>query len=105
MAYWSVRAALASLRGLVARYRGCSNVRRRDQVHGNRWQSRFCVLAFGTTVMRCTNATNSNTNMPNKDENNAAPSVRPHYRAFVPTTGHSAPALHVGTLVLTVLAA
>src|ERR1019366_2909761 len=34
-----------------------------------------------------------------------APSVRPHYRTFVPTTGHSAPALHVGTLVLAVLAA
>src|SRR5256885_2348131 len=37
--------------------------------------------------------------------NNAAPSVQPHYRAFVPTTGHSAPALRIGTLVLAVLAA
>src|ERR1019366_5191308 len=37
--------------------------------------------------------------------NNAAPSVRPQYRTFVPTTGHSASALHVGTLVLAVLAA
>jgi hypothetical protein len=37
--------------------------------------------------------------------NNAAPSVQPHYRAFVPTTGHSAPVLRIGTLVLAVLAA
>jgi len=37
--------------------------------------------------------------------NNAAPSVRPHYRTFVPTTGHSAPVLRIGTLVLAVLAA
>lgn len=39
MAYRSVRAALASLRGLVARYRGDSNVPRRDRVHGDRWRS------------------------------------------------------------------
>ena len=25
--------------------------------------------------------------------NNAAPSVQPHYKAFIPTTGHSAPVL------------
>jgi hypothetical protein len=37
--------------------------------------------------------------------NNAAPSVQPHYRAFIPTTGHSAPVLRLGTLVLAVLAA
>src|ERR1035441_5197364 len=37
--------------------------------------------------------------------NNAAPSVQPHYRAFVPTTSHSAPVLRIGTLVLAVLAA
>src|SRR5258705_2937006 len=37
--------------------------------------------------------------------NNAAPSVQPHYRAFIPTTGHSAPVLRIGTLVLAVLAA
>src|SRR3981189_401583 len=29
--------------------------------------------------------------------NNAAPSVQPHYRAFIPTTGHSAPVLRIGT--------
>ena len=37
--------------------------------------------------------------------NNAAPSVQLHYRAFVPTTSHSAPLLRIGTLVLAVLAA
>ena len=37
--------------------------------------------------------------------NNAAPSLQPHYRAFVATTGCSAPALRFGTLALTVLAA
>src|SRR5262245_3913196 len=37
--------------------------------------------------------------------NNAAPSVQPHYRAFIPTTGYSAPVLRIGTLVLAVLAA
>ena len=37
--------------------------------------------------------------------NNAAPSVQLHYRAFVPTTSHSAPMLRIGTLVLAVLAA
>ena len=37
--------------------------------------------------------------------NNAAPSVQPHYRAFVPTTGCSAPVLRFGTLVLAVGAA
>ena len=36
--------------------------------------------------------------------NNAAPSVQLHYRAFVPTTSHSAPVLRIGTLVLAVLA-
>ena len=56
-------------------------------------------------------------NLPNKGSNssvsfgpwprlnNAAPSVQPHYRAFIPTTGHSAPVLRIGTLVLAVLAA
>ncbi len=34
--------------------------------------------------------------------NNAAP---PHYKAFIPTTGHSAPVLRIGTLVLAVVAA
>jgi hypothetical protein len=37
--------------------------------------------------------------------NNAAPSVQPHYRAFIPTTGHSAPVLRIGTLALAVGAA
>src|SRR6266436_7089222 len=37
--------------------------------------------------------------------NNAAPSVQPHYRAFIPTTGCSAPVLRFGTLVLAVCAA
>lgn len=37
--------------------------------------------------------------------NNAAPSVQPHYKAFIPTTGHSAPVLRIGTLVLAVVAA
>jgi len=32
--------------------------------------------------------------------NNAAPSVQPHYRTFIPTTNCSAPALRIGTLVL-----
>ena len=40
-----------------------------------------------------------------KGLNNAAPSVQPHFRAFIPTTGHSAPVLRIGTLVLAVLAA
>ena len=30
--------------------------------------------------------------------NNAAPSLQPHYRAFVPTTGCSVPVLRIGTL-------
>src|SRR6185312_11517535 len=34
--------------------------------------------------------------------NNAAPSLRPHYRAFHATTGCSAPALRIGTLALAV---
>ena len=37
--------------------------------------------------------------------NNAAPSVQLHYRAFVPTTSHSAPVLRIGSLVLAVVAA
>ena len=37
--------------------------------------------------------------------NNAAPSVQPHYRAFVPTTSCSAPVPRIGTLVLADLAA
>src|SRR6476646_7012140 len=37
--------------------------------------------------------------------NNAAPSVQPHYRAFIPTTSCSAPVPRVGTLVLAVGAA
>src|SRR5262245_27649704 len=37
--------------------------------------------------------------------NNAAPSLQPHYRAFLTTTGCSAPALRFGTFVLTVGAA
>jgi hypothetical protein len=37
--------------------------------------------------------------------NNAAPSLQPHYRAFVTTTGCSAPALRIGTLALAVVAA
>ena len=37
--------------------------------------------------------------------NNAAPSVQLHYRAFIPTTSHSAPVLRIGTLVLAVVAA
>ncbi len=37
--------------------------------------------------------------------NNAAPSVQPHYRAFIPTTGCSAPVLRIGTLILAVVAA
>src|SRR5256885_7649397 len=37
--------------------------------------------------------------------NNAAPSLQPHYRAFVATTGCSAPALRFGTLALAVGAA
>src|SRR6266581_1261804 len=37
--------------------------------------------------------------------NNAAPSVQPHYRAFVPTTSCSVPVLRIGTLILAVGAA
>jgi len=37
--------------------------------------------------------------------NNAAPSLRPHYRTFITTTGCSVPVLRIGTLVLAVLAA
>ena len=33
--------------------------------------------------------------------NNATPSLQPHYRAFVTTTGCSAPVLRIGTLTLT----
>ncbi len=32
--------------------------------------------------------------------NNGAPSVRPHYKAFSPTTSASAPVLRIGTLAL-----
>ena len=32
--------------------------------------------------------------------NDAAPSVQPHYRAFLPTTGCSAPVPRIGTLIL-----
>src|SRR6266446_6879246 len=34
--------------------------------------------------------------------NNAAPSVRAHYRTFTPTMGHSPPVRHVRTRVLAV---
>src|SRR5262245_40199878 len=34
--------------------------------------------------------------------NNAAPSLQPHYRAFITTTGCSAPALRFGTFALAV---
>jgi hypothetical protein len=37
--------------------------------------------------------------------NNAAPSLRPHYRTFIAITGCSVPVLRFGTLVLAVLAA
>ena len=37
--------------------------------------------------------------------NNAAPSLQPHYRAFITTTGCSVPVLRIGTLILAVLAA
>ena len=37
--------------------------------------------------------------------NNAAPSLQPHYRAFITTTGCSVPALRVGTLALAIGAA
>ena len=37
--------------------------------------------------------------------NNAAPSLRPHYKTFLTTTGCSAPALRFGTLALAVGAA
>src|SRR5258708_31589409 len=37
--------------------------------------------------------------------NNAAPSVQPHYRAFIPTTSCSVPVLRFCTLVLAVRAA
>ena len=37
--------------------------------------------------------------------NNAAPSLQPHYRTFLTTTGCSAPVLRIGTLILAVLAA
>src|SRR5207248_8658802 len=37
--------------------------------------------------------------------NNAAPSLQPHYRTFLATTGCSAPALRIGTLALAVGAA
>src|SRR5262249_52062519 len=37
--------------------------------------------------------------------NNTAPSLRPHYRTFLTTTGCSAPVLRVGTLALAVGAA
>jgi hypothetical protein len=37
--------------------------------------------------------------------NNVTPSVQSHYRTFIPNTGHSAPVLSIGTLVLAVLAA
>src|SRR5450759_2739889 len=42
---------------------------------------------------------------PSPRLNNAAPSLQPHYRTFITTTGCSAPVLRIGTLVLTVLAA
>ena len=38
-------------------------------------------------------------------QNNAAPSVQLHYRAFIPNTSCSVPVLRIGTLVLAVLAA
>src|ERR1035441_4845200 len=34
--------------------------------------------------------------------NNAAPSLRPHYRTFITTTGCSVPVLRIGTLILAV---
>ena len=34
--------------------------------------------------------------------NNAAPSLQPHYRTFITTTGYSAPARRIGTLTLAV---
>src|ERR1019366_4562501 len=37
--------------------------------------------------------------------NNAAPSLRSHYRTFITTTGRSVPVLRIGTLILAVCAA
>src|SRR6516225_3793008 len=37
---------------------------------------------------------------PRPELNNAAPSVQPHYRAFLPTTGCSAPVPRLGTPIL-----
>src|SRR6516164_9430163 len=37
---------------------------------------------------------------PRPELNNAAPSVQPHYRAFLPTTGRSAPVPRLGTPIL-----
>src|SRR5260370_40772489 len=42
---------------------------------------------------------------PRPQLNNAAPSLQPHYRAFIATTGCSVPALRIGTLTLAVGAA
>ena len=42
---------------------------------------------------------------PKPELNNAAPSVQLHYRAFLPTTGCSAPVFRIGTLILAVWAA
>src|SRR5512147_614398 len=38
---------------------------------------------------------------PRPERNNAAPSVQPHYRAFLPTPGCSAPVPRLGTRILT----
>ena len=65
MAIWSVRAAPASPRGLVARCRGCSNAGRRDQVHGNRWQSRFGIRHGGNALYQ---RHQQDTNAPNDDQ-------------------------------------
>ena len=60
-----VQSALAPLRGLPSRYRGCSNVRRPSWVQGATDGSRLPTVR--TTVKLGTNATKSNTNKPNKD--------------------------------------
>src|ERR1700748_1014864 len=35
-----------------------------------------------------------------REQNNATPSLQPHYRTLVPTTGCSAPVPRIGTLIL-----
>ena len=79
------------------------SVRRRQPPLG--WLSPSCRLPT-LPVSECQTALpyprgSSHRRLTSRPElNNATPSLQPHYRAFIPTTGRSAPVPRIGTLTL-----